>query len=174
MQSTTQSQGTTGAGGSSSAREPAAAAPPSVIGNLNLVTGLRWPQQPDPGYAEALLRGVRALYECRCVRGGGGRVWVANEASDDIAVTVTATHPPTHPIHPPTHPRIHPPPPHPNPPTSATGEIFQRFYEADPPAVFLDPAGQLSPGIAFRGLAELFAPVPPTLARFDVLEADST
>lgn len=57
---------------------------------------------------------------------------------------------------------------------SATGEVFQRFYSEAPPAVFVDPAGQLSPAIAFRGLAELFSPSPPALARFDVLEADTT
>lgn len=64
MQSSTQSQGT-GAAGASSAAAGAPGPNRDVIGNLSLVTGLRWPAQADPGYGEALLRGVRALYECR-------------------------------------------------------------------------------------------------------------
>lgn len=51
----------------------------------------------------------------------------------------------------------------------ANDAIFDRWY--DPNASFIDPAGQLSPKLAFKGLAELFDPEPPSLKRFEVVES---
>jgi hypothetical protein len=45
--------------------------------------------------------------------------------------------------------------------------LFGRLYAPD--AVFEDPAGKLSPNLAFKGLAELF--VPAEIEKFDVLDA---